>query len=145
MTALRQFLSRREVEIGQQIKLLEAELAEIKAARSALKGLPDGSREASGAPNPTIKDMIRTVLSGSPSGMAAIEILKEIESRFGVWIERTSLSPQLSRLRNSNEVALEDGRWYASQIALSDWVKPENSASSEGRLTPPITTGSGDG
>lgn len=131
MTALRQFLSRREVEIAQQLQLLEAELTEIRAARSALKGLPEVSREVSGAPALTIKDMIRTTLSGKSEGMAAIEILQEIESRFGVWIERTSLSPQLSRLRNSNEVTLENGRWYASQIDLSDWIKPANSPLSE--------------
>ncbi|HEX8532884.1 MAG TPA: hypothetical protein VF662_01835 [Allosphingosinicella sp.] len=123
MTALRQFLSRREAEIVEQIKLLEAELAEIRTAWSALQR--DESAESSERVS-TIKDMVRGILRSRPDGLSAGEILAEIKERFAVHVERTSLSPQLSRLRSSEEVTLQGGRWYSTQIPLSHMVMPHH-------------------
>jgi hypothetical protein len=123
MTALRQFLSRREAEITEQMKLLEQELAEIRATWAALQdGAHAPPRRASQL---TIKEMIRRILRGRPDGLTAGEILKEIQERFAVSLERTSLSPQLSRLRDSGEVTLERGHWYSTQIALAELAAPE--------------------
>jgi len=123
MTALRQFLSRREAEILEQMKLLDQELAEIRATWATLQG-------GAGAPprrtsQITIKEMVRSILRSRPDGLTAGEILHEIHERFGVAIERTSLSPQLSRLRDSGDVTPENGRWYSTQIALAELATPE--------------------
>jgi hypothetical protein len=127
MTALRQFLSRREAEIVEQMKVLERELGEIRSAWNGLLA-------ESGAPPPkqvpTIKDMVREILKERPEGLRAKELLKEIQNRFSVTIERTSLSPQLSRLRGHREITLENGRWYSLQTSLSDLAPPQ------GRRTP---------
>lgn len=127
VTVLRQFLSRREAEILEQMKVLEKELSEIRAAWTALQ-----SEVAAGPPRPsvTIKDMIRQILKGRPDGLRAKELLREIQDRFGVAIERTSLSPQLSRLREAGEITLEHRRWYSLQISLGE-LKPPN-----GKRTP---------
>lgn len=105
------------------MKLLERELAEIRTTWGALKG--DGSAPPR-QPAMTIKEMIRQIVRGRPDGLAAGEILREIESRFGVGVERTSLSPQLSRLRAAGEVTLQDGRWYSTQIPLTHLVVPHH-------------------
>ena len=127
MTPLRQFLTQREAEIIEQVKVLERELREIRAARAALLA---ESGEVAPKHSPTIKDMVRQILISRPEGYRAKELLQEIQKRFGVTIERTSLSPQLSRLRESEEITLENGRWYSQQIALGD-LKPPH-----GRRTP---------
>jgi len=121
VTVLRQFLSRREAEILEQMKVLEKELAEIRAAWAALQ-----SEAGVGPPRPsvTIKDMVRQILKGRPDGLRAKELLREIQDRFGVAIERTSLSPQLSRLREAGEITLQQGRWYSLQISLADLKPP---------------------
>lgn len=125
MTALRQFLSRREAEILEQMKLLERELAEIRAAWSAVQGSDETRPSSKAGATITIKEMIRRILRGRPDGMSANEILQEIERRFGVRIERTSLSPQLSRLRDGNELTLENGRWYPAQMPFSKLAELE--------------------
>jgi hypothetical protein len=127
VTVLRQFLSRRQAEILDQMRALERELGEIRAAWAALEsetGVPAQKQ------SPTIKDMVRQILLGRPDGLRAKELLREIQDRFGVTIERTSLSPQLSRLRESGEITLVNGRWYSQQISLADLAPPN------GRRTP---------
>jgi hypothetical protein len=108
MTTLRTFLDEREREIKDQIRLLKEELSEVRIARAALDPTPEYSEEG----DVTIKDMIRAVLKGESLGLAAAEILKKIEAQYGKRLERTSLSPQLSRLRGEEEVTLTAGRWY---------------------------------
>jgi transposase len=128
VTVLRQFLSRREAEILEQMKVLERELAEIRAAWAALQaegGVPPPKQ------SPTIKDMVRQILRGRPDGLRAKELLKEIQERFGVTIERTSLSPQLSRLRESEEITLENSRWYSLQIPMEELKPPQGKRTPE--------------
>jgi hypothetical protein len=123
MTALRQFLSRREAEILEQMKLLDQELAEIRATWATLQG--GGGPPPRRASQMTIKEMIRSILRSRPDGLAAGEILQEIQERFSVAVERTSLSPQLSRLRDSGDVTLVNARWYSTQIDLAELGVPE--------------------
>lgn len=123
MTALRQFLSRREAEILEQMKLLDQELAEIRATWATLHG--EAGPPLRRTSQITIKEMVRSILRSRPDGLAAGQILQEIQERFGVAVERTSLSPQLSRLRDSGVVTLDNGRWYSTQIALAELAAPE--------------------
>jgi hypothetical protein len=123
---LRDFLASREAEIREQIKLLRAELAELKKAKSAIEQ-PDGaSDEAADAEvrdsgRITIKEMVRTIFARpeAAQGMVAGEILEAVERTFNTKLERTSLSPQLSRLRESGDVVLQDGRWFPSEPRLT--------------------------
>lgn len=122
---LRDFLASREADIREQMKLLKAELAELKRAKAAVEQ-PDGAddREVRDSGRTTIKDMVRSVFAGPEAGkgMAAGEVLDAIERSFSVKVERTSLSPQLSRLRESGDVVLQDGRWFPSEPRLSQAV-----------------------
>ncbi|WP_139316332.1 hypothetical protein [Pseudochrobactrum sp. B5] len=65
----------------------------------------------------TIKDYVVQVLSDSKKGMTALDILYEINSRFGKSYDRPSLSPQLSRLKENGVLGLRGSVWY---------LKPEN-------------------
>lgn len=133
MSTLRHFLAAREAEIREQIKLLRAELTELKRAKAAIEnpeGLPDETAEGEvrDSTRVTIKDMVRTVF-GRPEaakGLVAGEVLEAIERSFNVKMERTSLSPQLSRLRESGDVVLQDGRWFPSEPRLSQAVAIPN-------------------
>lgn len=60
----------------------------------------------------TIKDYVVQVLSESKRGMSALDILTAINERFGKDYDRTSLSPQLSRLRQDGVVGLRGPIWY---------------------------------
>lgn len=123
MSTLRDFLTLREAELREQIKLLRAELAELKRAKKAIEqpdppeSVDDEGRDSG---RPTIKEMVRTVFARpeAAKGLAAGEVLEAIEKEFDVKIERTSLSPQLSRLRESGDVVWEDGRWFSSEPRL---------------------------
>jgi hypothetical protein len=129
MSILREFLATRETEVREQIKLLREELAELKRAKAAIEqaDVPDDSAsdsEVRDSSRMTIKDMIRSVLARpeAANGMAAGELLDAINRAFSTVIERTSLSPQLSRLRDSGDAVLQDGRWYSSEPRLSQAV-----------------------
>lgn len=60
---------------------------------------------------PTIKEMIVTVLSIFPDGLDVGEILDHVRVVFGTEVPRTSLSPQLSRMKTEEEVDLLGDKW----------------------------------
>jgi hypothetical protein len=63
---------------------------------------------------PTIMQAVLDVLKHRPEGMTALEILAEINSRYfdGKYV-RTSLSPQLSRLKDRDrKITLRGNRWF---------------------------------
>jgi hypothetical protein len=62
-------------------------------------------------PEKTIKQAVMEVLKGRVSGMTALEILAEINKRFSVDYPRTSLSPQLSRLKAEGKIKREGNTW----------------------------------
>ena len=123
MTAIRAFIARREKEIREQIKGLRAELDELKAVRRTLEPLQIEHDRGIQHAGPTIKDMVKEVLTKSPEGLSAQEILTAIDEEFGAKVERTSLSPQLSRLRQDGDVVLDNGRWFPSQSFLAGWTE----------------------
>jgi hypothetical protein len=59
----------------------------------------------------TIKEAVVSVLSTSLFGMTALEILDEINKRHGMDYPRTSLSPQLSRLKNEGIINKDGKVW----------------------------------
>jgi hypothetical protein len=110
-TTLRDFIAQRETEIRDQQKALKAELRELQIAKAALDGQVDAP--ANGA-TPTIKEMAREVLSGMPNGLNSSGILDGIKKTFGREIERTSLSPQLSRLKDDGDLVLNGELWFTA-------------------------------
>ncbi len=91
---------------------LNAARKELETIDEALKKLEEP--EATGGPI-TIMQAVMEALSHKPNGMTALEILDEINAaHFGGTIVRTSLSPQLSRLKNRDKkIELRGNRWYA--------------------------------
>ena len=55
--------------------------------------------------------MIVQVLAGRPQGATATDILQLIEAIFGKKIIRSSISPQLSRLKSAGVLILENNMW----------------------------------
>ncbi|WP_136649210.1 hypothetical protein [Paracoccus aeridis] len=113
-------LTRRAQELHREITLLQARLKEIESLRDLLlqetpkkSGAPETSAEGEAASTPaqrpsrklTIKDMALDVMKrrGRESASAR-EILSWINNDFDRNLERTSLSPQLSRLKDSGEL-----------------------------------------
>jgi hypothetical protein len=131
-TTLRDFLNAREAEIKDQLKRLRLEMAEIRVARQALDGVSEPAASAVGASgaSPTIKDMVRSVLKEVPLGLTSAEILLAIKRVFDKELERTSLSPQLSRLKHDGAVVLDGETWFirenweAREAAAAAWVDP---------------------
>jgi sugar-specific transcriptional regulator TrmB len=121
-TTLRDFIAHREGEIRDQLKALKAELKELQIAKSALDG-QEPAPSASKAGGQTIKDMARFVLGSefAKGGLTSHEILAAIKTEFDRDIDRTSLSPQLSRLKTDGEIALLGEQWF-SKKHFDEWT-----------------------
>lgn len=105
------FLERREEEIVEQRKKLKDELEALRLARASIEqGQKETSKKSATERPPTIKDMIRSVLMKNVEGGTSDEIIRWINLVHGVEIARTSLSPQLSRLKAEGEVGLDEER-----------------------------------
>lgn len=122
MSSLTEYLDAREAEIKKIRSELLKEQKQIKAARAAIedKDAPKIESGESNSPNNkverqtlTIKEMVlhvlRDTLSGGPA--TASEIINAVNSEFGKDFPRTSVSPQLSRLRQSGDLVDYDGKW----------------------------------
>ena len=126
-TTLRDFIAQRETEIRDQQKALKAELRELQLAKAALEGQPTTPPSGPSGITATIKDMAREVLSGQPGGLNSSGILDAIKKRFGRDIERTSLSPQLSRLKDEGELILSGDVWFTAEhfnAGQTQWADP---------------------
>ncbi|MFN4156514.1 MAG: hypothetical protein ACK4HF_17860 [Paracoccaceae bacterium] len=126
--SLREFIERREVEIKELRAALFLELKELKAAKIAidsasLKDKPSTTAESSvETNNMTIKEMALHVLHVHGGTGTAEDIVKWIKAEFGKVIERSSLSPQLSRLKADERLDLDlsTGVWNLSESIKSD-------------------------
>jgi hypothetical protein len=94
------------------VSQLEAAKADLDRIDLMLNTLETAATKA--AHQPTIMQAVLDVLKVRPEGMTALEILDEINSRyFEGKIVRTSLSPQLSRLKDRDrKITLRGNRWY---------------------------------
>jgi hypothetical protein len=129
MSGLRELVLRQKEQIEARIKALTTTtderrklwvdaLNELKAAQEelertnlVLKSLDEAIAKSA---QPTIMQAVLEVLKHRPEGMTALEILAEINDRyFDGSIVRTSLSPQLSRLKDrDHKVTLRGNRWF---------------------------------
>lgn len=100
--------------ILKEIKALRGELALLRGIK---KGTAAAKNRAQDAPKRkrsglTFQDMIVEVLREQPNnGADAQEILKLILDKFNKQIERSSISPQLSRLKDKGVLSLDDNVW----------------------------------
>ena len=84
--------------------------AELEQIHSALKAVDETETKS----QLTIKQAVIEVLKDHLEGMTALEILAEINTRyFGGRIIRSSLSPQLSRLKDDDgKIDLRGNKWF---------------------------------
>jgi hypothetical protein len=99
-----------------EIEKLEGELAQLDTAGYALglvNGLPRPSLGITRrvTPTVTIKEAVMSVLQSYPNGLPALQILEEINKRNSTNYRRTSLSPQLSRLKQEGKLTQQGINW----------------------------------
>ena len=103
-TPLREFIATRRAEIAKKMSMLMRERRELRIALAALDDQNANSRSESGGL--TIKTMIVEALrAGGPA--SAEQLIRRIRRDRGVDIRRSSLSPQLSRLKAEGMVDLD--------------------------------------
>lgn len=130
MNGLREIIENRRNELRQQREPLEATAAEqrkaLNATEAKLKALAREEAEIDKALHAigqervrresaiTIKEAIVEVLREAEGGMTSTEILVAINQRFFTeeGVVRTSMSPQLSRLKNEDHKIKRKGDRY---------------------------------
>jgi len=126
--SLMEFIEQREAEIKELRKALYEELKQLKAAKAAISGISvraeSGDESSSAQAEPTIKEMTLEVISDAERALTAEEILQAIKSKFLKEIQRTSLSPQLTRLKREGRIVYD--------IETSQWGFPAKNSGSEG-------------
>lgn len=114
---LREFIANRRVEIKTQISALKAELRDLEVAERALApGAENGGADTDSSGRPTIQGMIAQILVEFPNGLDASQIGDEIKRRFGKELARSSISPQLSRLKTDGKIRLDGKIWTHSAV-----------------------------
>lgn len=109
-------LRKQDIDLQRQIIKLERELTDLTNAARAIgivKGLPTDKVLTARRRKPpiTIKQAVLQVLKEHPEGLIALDILKKINERHALGIVRTSLSPQLSRLKGDRKIVNRGNLW----------------------------------
>lgn len=117
-------LRRRLDEIDREIAGLQAERERVMRAIEALTAadLFDEMNEVGGRrrrPAGTLKQMAYTILREAKSSLTASQIIERIASEFGQHIERTSMSPQLSRLSQDKFLRRSGNLWAVDERRVS--------------------------
>lgn len=115
--SLKNYLAERRAEVEAQIKALKAELTEIRVAEEALSGNGGGrsvlntSRGPAVVRDGSIKDWIIKALTINPFGLETDNVINEIVQMGGPTVERSSVTPQLSRLKSSGLIEKRGRLW----------------------------------
>ena len=143
-TDLPTYLSSRHTELSRRRDRVEAELADLyaeiddveKAAKAVGIDLSTTASKEQDAQEQikkdgelTIKEAALDVLGRQSNGLTANEILALLDMMHGMQYMRSSLSPQLSRLKGEGKISLRDGRWYLNNPIASPEMKPPSVAS----------------
>lgn len=107
------YLEKREEEIIAKRKELSEELEALREARASIEKRQKVKKATETRDKLTIKEMVRETLLDQSEGGTSDQIIHWINRRHGTEVARTSLSPQLSRLKADGEVELdeENGIW----------------------------------
>lgn len=98
-------------QLGAQDSKLRAMAKELSDVEKALQAL--GKKEQPSETYVSIKDAILQVLEKEPNGMTSAEILAAINDQFfNGTLMRTSMSPQLARLKNDDRKIRQRGERY---------------------------------
>jgi hypothetical protein len=128
MSGLREYIEKRRDEIRKQMEPLEASTAELRTilhtAEAHLRALAKEATEIERALQAigkresrdneiTIKDAILKALAEAPGGLTSSDLLATINDRFFEGtLPRTSMSPQLTRLKNDDHKIKRRGERY---------------------------------
>ncbi|MEO1304171.1 MAG: hypothetical protein AAFV37_04285 [Pseudomonadota bacterium] len=121
-----------------EVESAKIQLRDVELALNAVDGKPlmdnvafTGTKaENSGAH--TIKEMVLEILGVMPDGAEATELLTYIKDRFGANLVRTSLSPQLSRLKKEGLISLSGKVWKLNKIGSDESEPLENVGAGDG-------------
>jgi hypothetical protein len=111
-------LRSQKAQLETEIASLQSKLSRVVAAINALtagdlfdelRDLPPKRRPAG-----TLKQMAYTVLFEAGEPMTAQQVLHAIQKKFGQTIERTSMSPQLSRLGQDEVLLRKQNLWLVN-------------------------------
>ena len=116
---LSEFIARRRQEIAVAEEALKEQLRALAAERLQLARAVVGVKERR-KPRGVIKRAVLELLGQNPDGMDALTILVTINYRLGSNFERTSLSPQLSRLKEDGFVSLNRKIWKLAAISANE-------------------------
>ena len=111
------YLATRREEIEAQMRALRAELNEIRIAEAALSGSPLGRTVMSGVRGSaivrdgTIKDWIMRALGAFDTGLETDAVIEAIRKMGGPLVERSSITPQLSRLKAAGLIGHNGRLW----------------------------------
>lgn len=143
LETLAEFIARRQQEIAvaeealkEQLRALVAERLRLARAANAITGTPDQApympRQAKERRQPRgiIKRAVLETLEHVPDGMDALTILFTINYRLGSDFVRTSLSPQLSRLKEDGFITLNRKIWKLASTG-ADEISPAHFKSEE--------------
>jgi len=114
---------------GLSLTLFKSLKPEAVAQLSGIKAHVEQTKTK--AKKPTIKQMVLVVLEGYPDGLLALEILKKINTRYDSKYIRTSLSPQLSRLAQAQQIHRRGKRWVLGQSLAQKAVMERKAAMDE--------------
>lgn len=113
-------LLRERADVAARLEVLEAELHEIDVALEAIGGTPGLLRIAAGLggadtsiKGQTLKQLtVRALQDHFPGGASAAQLLDVFRNAYGREVERSSLSPQLSRLKEAGVIDLDGNRLW---------------------------------
>lgn len=140
--------------LREQTILLERELADVRRARGAISPgyygpeqaqipFPAGISESASIQPPisasspyaraTIKELVRKALGEHfVDGATANQLLHFFADAWGrKEIVRTSLSPQLSRLKAAGEIVLHGQRWSLTELGQAGELRPNKAAADQ--------------
>lgn len=108
------YIQKRRAELHKELN--ELEVAERVYRNSGVQIKPSGEGQLFFTPPPllrrSIKKMVNDILDDMhPHGLTALEILNQIHVRWNTEVKRTSLSPQLTRLKNEHQIYNDKGVW----------------------------------
>lgn len=132
MMTLLEFMAQRRSEIAETRAQLEEQLKEATSALHDLDreiaALDAAERRYAAGVEPeetqsrstrqrarkTIKTMVVEILNAEPTGLTSADLAEFIHDFFDVDIERSSLSPQLSRLKDDGAITHDEttGKWH---------------------------------
>lgn len=98
-------------------KAIDLELVPVNTVQGRFKlRLNEPSSQSTGrqVPEVTMKQASLEILRECPGGLATVDILQILNDRLKTEYPRSSLSPQLSRLRAEGKIYRQNGMWMLS-------------------------------